>query len=339
MMKMGSRRSNRKGIYISAPSVKGISIFLLTYIPSMMFFLLIKYHHKGKSTTGFFILGMHRSGTSMLSGLLIEGFGYHTGEPLLPPHSTNEKGFYELIPFVNQNDAFMLDEGIYWHSATIGRYEDLKEIKLTEDGVQTQKILNDPTNVPWLLKDPRICITLRSWLPLINSKPAAVFTYRHPLEVAMSLEKRESGHFCISRGLRAWVRYNKAAVLNSSDLCVVRSSNKAILKDPLNETKRIARDLTTKCGVPEPPFEITQDIADGFVDPALQHNKLLKKNNAANQVLKIFSENCVARDFISKETINWKRLQEVDVYLKAMKIYCDMESGDAFEKDYIWPEI
>ena len=32
---------------------------------------------------GFMVLGMHRSGTSLLSGLLVKGFGYETGGPLI----------------------------------------------------------------------------------------------------------------------------------------------------------------------------------------------------------------------------------------------------------------
>ena len=37
---------------------------------------------KGR-VSGFMVLGMHRSGTSMLSGLLVKGFGYETGGPLI----------------------------------------------------------------------------------------------------------------------------------------------------------------------------------------------------------------------------------------------------------------
>ena len=37
----------------------------------------------GMKTPGFMVLGMHRSGTSMLSGLLVKGFGYETGGPLI----------------------------------------------------------------------------------------------------------------------------------------------------------------------------------------------------------------------------------------------------------------
>lgn len=36
-----------------------------------------------EKTPGFMVLGMHRSGTSMLSGLLVKGFGYETGGPLI----------------------------------------------------------------------------------------------------------------------------------------------------------------------------------------------------------------------------------------------------------------
>lgn len=38
---------------------------------------------KNKITPGFVVLGMHRSGTSMLAGLLVKGFGYETGGPLI----------------------------------------------------------------------------------------------------------------------------------------------------------------------------------------------------------------------------------------------------------------
>lgn len=46
---------------------------------------------------GFIVLGMHRSGTSMLSGLLVEGFGYETGGPLIMPSFDNEKVRFTFI--------------------------------------------------------------------------------------------------------------------------------------------------------------------------------------------------------------------------------------------------
>lgn len=50
-----------------------------------------KYIGEENKRPGFIVLGMHRSGTSMLSGLLVEGFGYETGGPLIMPAFDNEK--------------------------------------------------------------------------------------------------------------------------------------------------------------------------------------------------------------------------------------------------------
>jgi hypothetical protein len=298
---------------------------------------------KQPKPSGFMVLGMHRSGTSMLSGLLVEGFGYNPGEPLIQPAFDNEKGFFELIPAVLQNDEWMYAQGVNW-AANVAKYDAEKAIQATKDQtVPTEKldkalaVLNDPGLTPWLQKDPRMCITMRTWLPYLKSKPAILFTYRHPLEVAMSLHKREQG-FTITRGLRLWILYNKAAVQNSADLCRVTSSNNAVLANPLKETSRIARVLETKCHVPTPPRAITQKIVDGFVDPALQHNKkTLDEKNKDKEVLAKYGE-CEVRDYDSEVEGTLKE-KEKEMYLKAMKMYCDFESGDAYNSDYEWPSV
>lgn len=183
-----------------------------------------------------------------------------------------------------------------------------------------------------------MCITLRTWLPLLDTKPAVIFTYRHPLEVALSLHKRQ--RFTLTRGLRLWIYYNKAAVLNSVDLCRVFSSNNAVLADPLNETKRIANELSTKCKVPSPPKMIDQSIVNNFVDTSLQHNKKeLNKKADMKRVLETHGD-CEVKDFDSKErpgTLAQKI--EKQMYLTAMKLYCDFESGDAYKDDYVWPDV
>lgn len=300
----------------------------------------VKRDKDDKPTTGFVVLGMHRSGTSMLSGLLVDGFGYQVGAPLIQPSFDNERGFFELLPAVLQNDEFMYNQNVNW-AANVGKYDYKRALDETKKGnIPTEKlekvlnILNNPEYVPWLQKDPRMCITLRTWLPYLKSKPAVIFTYRHPLEVAMSLHKREAG-FTILRGLRLWILYNKAAILNSADLCRVFSSNVAVFSNPLAETKRIVDDLTHKCGVPAPPKIITQDVVDGFVDPDLQHNK--NKDSAKNdkKVLETRGD-CEIQDYDSllDPSDQTMREREMKLYLIAMRIYCDLQSGKAYMNDY-----
>lgn len=303
-----------------------------------------------KKTRGFMVLGMHRSGTSMLSGLLVEGFGYKPGAPLIAPAFDNEKGFYELIPAVVQNDEFMNEQHVNWAS-NVKNYDADRAYQRYKSGLidfkrgtNALKVLNDEQYTPYLQKDPRMCITMRTWLPLLNNKPAIIFTYRHPLEVAMSLANRQN--FQLSRGLRLWIQYNKAAVVNSADLCRVISSNNAVLANPLEETKRIAAELTSKCNVPPSPKIIDQKTVNNFVDPTLQHNKNhLKSKENEHKIIKTFNDGkCLVKEFDSSVKVGGDQSRredkesEMKLYLIAMKLYCDFESGEAYKDSYVWPD-
>ena len=55
---------------------------------------------------GVIILGMHRSGTSVVGGVMNK-MGLNTGGPLIQPAEDNAKGFFERIDVVLQNDEIM----------------------------------------------------------------------------------------------------------------------------------------------------------------------------------------------------------------------------------------
>ena len=174
---------------------------------------------------GLVVLGMHRSGTSVLGGL-INKMGLKTGGPLIQPGEDNSKGFFERIDVVLQNDYLMKLQKVHYggrteayetalglHHALVGLHGGGKtqdengregayiEHNVFNEGKRALKFLNDETNYPWMLKDPRLCITLRSWLPLLNAIPAVLFTYRHPMDVARSLHKRYE-LYPMGKGLR-----------------------------------------------------------------------------------------------------------------------------------------
>ena len=133
-----------------------------------------------KEVGGFMVLGMHRSGTSMLAGLLVEGFGYNPGQPLIQPAYDNEKGFYELIPAVLQNDVFMADQRVDW-ATNVKNYDAELALKHYNEGkiefvrgTNALKVLNDPKYRPFLQKDPRYVQVQRGTLLWILS----LLTYR-----------------------------------------------------------------------------------------------------------------------------------------------------------------
>ena len=284
----------------------------------------------------------------MLSGLLVNGMGYETGGPLIGSAFDNEKGFFELLDVVLQNDELMQKQKCSWDANVIA-YEAEQGVKDKESGTvdfakgkKALKFLNNPENAPWLQKDPRMCITLRTWVSLMLNEPAIVFTYRHPLEVALSLQKREK-NFSLDHGLRLWIVYNMRAIENSDGLCRVLTSNDAVMADPLQEVQRVAAELTDKCGVPAPPNKLLQEMVDNFINPALQHNQKNRELDTDKKVIKDY-DGCLVRTYDSEhdeDTEDFKR--ERGLYLKAMKIYCDFQKEDIenspYDVGYLWPEL
>lgn len=303
---------------------------------------------KYTKTPGFIVLGMHRSGTSMLSGLLVKGFGYEPGGPLIGASFDNEKGFYERIDVVVQNDEFMEAQRTGW-SWNVLNYDPQMALEhkaqgviTFNDGKKALAFLNNPHRaLPYLQKDPRMCITLPTWLQLLDHKPAIVFTYRHPLEVALSLKHREKD-WTLEHGLRLWLSYNMRAVQYSADLCRVLSTNEAIFNSPAKEVQRIKDELTDKCNVKlAPKASIPIDVVNKFVDPKLQHNKKEREaDKDKHKILNDFGNDCVARDFASDYEENTaNRRAEVELYLMAMQVFCDLENGKAYSKEYKWPDL
>ena len=319
--------------------------------------------NEGKTSPGVFVLGMHRSGTSMLSGLLVEGFRYDMGDDIMKPSFDNEKGFYENNNVVNQNDEFLLMQGASWSSNVVGfnpdeALEQKAKGKLKfGDGKQALRFLNKYKFSPYLLKDPRLCITLPIWLKLVEEEPAIVFTYRHPLEVAMSLKSRgEEFHrqkverkenttvhnideITMEKGLLLWVTYNVRALQYSLGLCRVYTSNEAVYGDPQVELQRINDELMTKCNLVQSPNSvISPQVVNSFVDAKLQHNK--KNSGGKQKILKDYGNGCEAIDFKSDyEETTANRKAEVELYLMAMQLFCDMENGHAYKDDYTWPDL
>jgi hypothetical protein len=286
----------------------------------------------GAHRPGVIILGMHRSGTSIVGGL-INKMGLNTGGPLIRPAEDNEKGFFERIDVVLQNDELMKRQNVHYAYNTHA-YDASQGIKdaLTlyndhffGEGRRGLKFLNDPANYPWMLKDPRLCITLRTWLPLLNFVPAVLYTYRHPYDVALSLSKRE--HYRIGLGLKMWYVYNKRAIQQSQDLCRVSAAHKKIMTNPQFELDRIYEGLR-QCGVPVPHKVSPSDVAS-FIDPKLQHGKSTLKDNSCEKDVSTL---------LPPDTWQTTEAAHIKLYREAMRVYCALEDGSALKPEFKWDE-
>ena len=295
-------------------------------------------YHEKKTIPGVIILGMHRSGTSIVGGLMNK-MGLSTGGPLIPPNFDNEKGFFERIDVVLQNDEIMRKQNTYYSYRTYS-YDSLQGIKsiLTEtgkffnEGKRALAFLNNPINFPWMLKDPRLCITLRTWLPFLSSIPSILFTYRNPMDVALSMNTRETEHFPIARGLKLWYIYNKRAIQQTQDLCRVVTSHKKMMSQPSIELQRIYFELKEKCRVPV-PHEVSQEDINDFIDVNLQHGRTSLLDTYCADPSTDFQS-------LSPPEDKWKTddPKHLQLYRSCVKLYCDLESFEAYENGYQFDE-
>jgi len=140
------------------------------------------------------VAGMHRSGTSAVTSLLVGDRGW-VGEPndLLPPSRGNDIGFFERRDLVELHDSWLERLGGSWseppsHRAlTQFRPEVAREASTYLEQLASQT----PEGLTPALKDPRLCLFLDTWLAAAPDA-VVIIPVRHPYEVAESLWRRDS---------------------------------------------------------------------------------------------------------------------------------------------------
>lgn len=218
------------------------------------------------------MLGMHRSGTSALAGLLARA-GLPLGPKLMAGQADNESGYWEHEDAVKCHDELLAALSTHWsdpcplplgwtRADTVApRREELAAI-----------IRRDFSGVPlWGIKDPRMCRLLPLWLPLLREldiAPAAIFVVRHPAETALSLEKRNG--FSLSKSLLLWLEHALAAERDTRGLPRAFIAYDDLFADPAASLARIG----TEIGIawPVPPDRAAAEFA-AFLDPAKRHHR------------------------------------------------------------------
>lgn len=152
---------------------------------------------------GAFVLGMHRSGTSLLAGVL-DRLGLDAGRQdlMFKADEFNNDGYWERVDVVEWHDrALRRQNG--WASAPppTTAHRDTRLDGLAEE-IPT---LLAPYDRPWMLKDPRQCLLLPLWHEARGSSDLHVVSVRHPHEVQRSLSRRNG--YSPELSIALWERY------------------------------------------------------------------------------------------------------------------------------------
>ncbi len=146
------------------------------------------------------ILGMHRSGTSCLTGTL-ESYGLHLGE-VNRAAKFNKKGNRESRKIMDFHESLLNKSGGSWDSPP-----DKLIYNDTDTQVLTEILECYPTDQIWGFKDPRTLFTLELWEQLLPNL-SYIGIFRHPSAVKKSLLKRPGLMPKIDPFI-LWLMYNK----------------------------------------------------------------------------------------------------------------------------------
>lgn len=191
------------------------------------------------------ILGMHRSGTSALAGSL-EAAGLALGDVRSEGGDSNQKGHREPGELIKLHEDVLITSGGAWHLAP-------RQVRWTaEQRERRDAFISSRLGLPvWGWKEPRTLLVIEGWLEALPDLEM-VGTFRHPLVVARSLQRRHGGD-TPEMWLDLWHAYNLRL------LALVQERGVPLIDFdlPAEAYQRRLRALVSGLGLPRPALAMT----------------------------------------------------------------------------------
>lgn len=159
------------------------------------------------------VIGMHRSGTSMVTRML-SLCGLHLGpaEQLSGASASNPTGHFEQTQMLLVNDVVLDRLGLAWdHVPALPPEGWASDPALDDLAARARDIVGVfGSEQDWGWKDPRTSLTLPFWERAIGEPARVVTCVRNPLDVAASLMAR--GGMSPRHAFALWHAYSESAV-------------------------------------------------------------------------------------------------------------------------------
>ena len=202
-----------------------------------------------------FITGMHRSGTSLLTRLLLD-YGFYSGDAndFNDPDELDPNGYWEHKDFLLVNELLLKESGASWNQPDKFSINKLSKVRLNEIKVLAEKAIGKMDHHPnWVVKDHRMCLTLGFWKELIPGL-CVIAMHRDPMQVAQSLQNRDL--FPIQYSVGIWEYYAKALIANVRTCSFSYVFHHRLLSEP-EETLTELSDTLADWGYQNTPAELT----------------------------------------------------------------------------------
>ena len=222
------------------------------------------------------VVGMHRSGTSTVAGILhLNGVLMGSEKTFRPkPLPQNPKGFYENLDFRKVNDRILSH-----HNYDVKSYSiDIPDVKATGRLRRKMKQLLSKYSTEyqnWGWKDPRTCLTLNLWLNELKglgflTETRILVVVRNEISVARSLYLRNE--LPLEIGLNLWMSYYMRALvaIDQYHVQVMYYRYEDIVSNSIESCRSIFSSFKL-------PFD--DKIVSGFVDPKLDRSRRIPEED------------------------------------------------------------
>jgi hypothetical protein len=238
------------------------------------------------------ILGMHRSGTSLVAQIIAK-WGAYMGKSLIAADEFNKDGYWENEHLHELNESILESSDGAWFSPP--DHIDVDKL-VNEFGHVAYQLVDemDRKKRVWCWKEPRMVVLLDFWKKILEGRNITyIISYRHPQGVAESLLRRDNMPKSIS--LLLW-EYSVKEILrqvNPSDRYLF-VEYESLIRDPDTECRKIFEYLNSANNISKDnkvfnemklavkPEYMNSDIKPGsFIMSPFQKNlyKIFKKEN------------------------------------------------------------
>ncbi|MCC6135390.1 MAG: glycosyltransferase [Gammaproteobacteria bacterium] len=190
-----------------------------------------------------FVIGMHRSGTSLTARLLNLMGAYFGPEGVSTgANQENPKGFWERRDVRALNDMILHSAQADWNNINDFSLDKIPQNALADfDKKAKRLILELDAHRPWFLKEPRFCLTFPLWRKHLEV-PVCIHVYRTPIQIAQSLRTRNG--FSLQFGIALWEKYTLEALKVTKGYPNLLILHSEILAQPLQTATKLYQQLT-----------------------------------------------------------------------------------------------
>ena len=270
------------------------------------------------------VLGMHRSGTSLMTGLL-NIFGVYLGGNFYVHQDSNEKGHFEHNGIWNIDEDILGELGSFsegydefpknWHKT--------KNILIYKDKIKKIIIRDFDKLDLFALKDSRISVLLPLYLDIFKElkiEPLFIIMKRKEIEIAKSLKIRNNLSF--SHSIKLFKRYYDSVEKYTKGCKKVYVEFDELVQDP----KGIVEDISKNFDVKLRNFKDVKKEVSNFLDPKLKHHNLDYKDYLLELGEELERRKIEIRNLI-------QRLLEKDSDIEGLKSISEYKEEEIKSKD------